>query len=137
LIIVRQKPLQQIFEMTRNLERLLVLGCDGCASIIEVGGERQAKVLKSLLEMKRKLEGESPPTAKATSILRQCDPQIVRTSLDSLIEDYDAVLSLSCGVGVQTLAGLYKEKLILPAIDTHFMGMHDMKAERFHELCTA
>jgi hypothetical protein len=136
LIIVQQKPLHEVFEMTKDFKRLLILGCDGCASIIEVGGERQAKISKSLLEMKRKLEGEDQPVGKATSILRQCDPQIATTALDSLIEEYDAVVSLSCGVGVQTLAALYRGKPVIPAINTHFMGMHDMKAERFYEFCT-
>ncbi|MFX1495288.1 MAG: methylenetetrahydrofolate reductase C-terminal domain-containing protein [Promethearchaeota archaeon] len=93
--------------------------------------------MKSLLEMERKVKGEKGPNAKATSILRQCDRQIASTFLDPIIGYYDAVVSLSCGVGVQTLADLYKDKLIIPAIDTHFLGMHDTKVERFYEMCTA
>ena len=96
MIIVKQKPLKEIFEMTQNLSNLLIVGCDGCASIIQVGGERQAEVLKSLLEMESKVKGEKSPQAKAISILRQCDRQIAATALDPLIEEYDAVHEEIC-----------------------------------------
>ncbi len=137
MIIVQQKPLQEIFEMAKGLKSLLVVGCDGCASIIQVGGERQAEILKSLLEMESKVKGEKVPNTKAVSVLRQCDRQIATTALDSLIEDYEAIICLGCGVGVQTLADLYKTRLVIPANDTKFLGMHDTKADKFHEMCRA
>lgn len=137
VIIVQQKPLEEIFGMTENVQSLLILGCDGCAGIIEVGGERQAEILKMLLEMRRKLKGLNQSKIKATSILRQCDRQIAASSLHSFISDYDAVLSLACGVGVQTLADLYPNKLIVPANDTMFLGMHDTREGKFYEMCRA
>lgn len=94
MIIVQQKPLHEIFDMARNFQRLLIVGCDGCASVIQVGGEKQAKVLKALLEMKRRLKSKQELKIKAMSILRQCDRQIVTTSLHALVDDYDAVISL-------------------------------------------
>lgn len=137
MIIVQQKPLQEIFQMASNFQRLLIVGCDGCASIIQAGGEKQAKVLKALLEMERRLKGKQELRTKATSILRQCDRQIVTTSLHPLVDDYDALISLSCGVGVQTLAELFPDKTIIPANDTKFIGMHDTKAGKFYEMCRA
>jgi len=136
LIIVQQKPLEQIFEMTENLQNLLIAGCDGCAAIVQVGGEKQAEILKMLLKMRRKLKGMPEANIKATSILRQCDKQIA-ASFRPLINDYDAVVSLACGVGVQTLADLYPNKLIIPANDTKFLGMHDTKEGKFYETCRA
>ncbi len=137
MIIVQQKPLKEIFEMTKTLGSLLIVGCDGCASVIRAGGKRQTEVLKSLLEMERKVKGEETPNVKAISILRQCDRQITSTALNPLIEDYDAVVCLGCGVGVQTLADLYKTKLIIPANDTKFLGMHDTQVDKFYEMCRA
>jgi len=137
LIIVKQKPLKEIFEMMKGLKKLLIVGCDGCASIIQAGGERQAEVLKSLFEMERKVKGEEAPDIKAISILRQCDRQIATTALNPLIDDYDAVVCLGCGVGVQTVADLFDTKLIIPANDTKFIGMHDTKADKFYEVCSA
>jgi methylenetetrahydrofolate reductase (NADPH) len=135
LIIVQQKPLEKIFEMTEEFKRLLIVGCDGCAAIVQAGGEKQAEVLKILLEMHRKLKGKNGSKIKAISILRQCDRQIAESSLHPLVGDYDAVVSLACGVGVQTLADLYPNRIIIPANDTKFMGMHDTKEGKFYEMC--
>jgi len=137
MIIVQQKPLEEIFENTEKLQNLLVVGCDGCAAIIQVGGEKQAEILKTLLEMRRKIKGTSESRIKAISILRQCDKQIAASSLRPIIEDYDALISLACGVGVQTLADLYPDKLVVPANDTKFLGMHDTKEGKFYEMCRA
>ncbi len=113
------------------------MGCDGCAAIIQVGGEKQAEILKTLLDMHRGLVGRNGSKIKAVSMLRQCDRQIAASSLHPLIGDYDAVLSLACGVGVQTLADLYPNKIIIPANDTMFIGMHDTKEGKFYEMCRA
>lgn len=137
MIIVEQKPLEKIFEMTANFKNLLITGCDGCAAVVQAGGEKQAEVLKSLLDMHRKLRGGYGSQTKAMSILRQCDRQIAASSLHPLIDDYDAVVSLACGVGVQTLADLFPSKVIIPACDTEFMGMHDTQQGKFYERCRA
>ncbi len=137
MIIVQQKSLEKIFEMTEGFKNLLVVGCDGCAAIVQAGGEKQAEVLKTLLEMHRKLGRGNSSKIKAISILRQCDRQIAGSSLHPLIEDYDAVVSLACGVGVQTLADLFPNKIIIPANDTMFIGMHDTKEGKFYEMCRA
>ena len=135
MIIVQQKPLEKIFEMTDEFKRLLIVGCDGCAAIVQAGGEKQAEVLKTLHEMHRKLKDKKDSKIKAISILRQCDRQIAESSLNPSIGDYDAVVSLACGVGVQTLADLYPSRIIIPANDTKFMGMHDTKEGKFYEMC--
>ncbi|UCE29756.1 MAG: methylenetetrahydrofolate reductase C-terminal domain-containing protein [Candidatus Bathyarchaeota archaeon] len=137
MIIAQQKPLKEIFEMAKNFKRLLIVGCDGCTSIIQVGGEKQAQVLKSLLEMERRLKGKKKLTIEASSILRQCDRDIASTSLRSSVKDYPAVISLACGVGVQTLAEQFPDKIIIPAVDTKFIGMHDTEAGKFYEMCRA
>jgi methylenetetrahydrofolate reductase (NADPH) len=137
MIIVQQKPLEEIFRMTKNFKDLLIVGCDGCAAVVQAGGEKQAEVLKTLLGMHRRLKGREGSKTRATSILRQCDKQIAASSLDPLTEDYDAVVSLACGAGVQTLADLFPDTVIIPANDTEFIGMHDTKEGKFYEMCRA
>jgi len=137
MIIVQQKPLNQIHEMTKNHKQILILGCDGCAAIIQAGGEKQAQILKQLLEMKRKLTKSPNLNAKAISTLRQCDRQITANALNPIINKYDAVLSLACGVGVQTLAEIYPNKDIIPANDTKFIGTHETPPGTFLEYCRA
>jgi hypothetical protein len=133
MIVLEQKPLNKILEMVRGYSSVLIVGCAG---IYQVGGEKQAKVMKMLLEMAAKIERREIKI-KAISILRQCDLQIAVTSIRSLAEDYDAILSLGCGVGVQTLAEAFKDKLIIPANDTKFIGMQDREMGKFHEFCSA
>lgn len=137
MIIVKQKPLEEILSMTATFRNLLIVGCDGCAAIVQAGGEKQAGVLKTLIEMNRVLKGIRETGIKAVSILRQCDRQITASSLRPLVTDYDCVVSLACGAGVQTLAELFPSATIVPANDTMFIGMHDTKEGKFYEMCQA
>ncbi len=41
----------------------------------------------------------------------------------SFIEDYDAVVSIACGAGVQFMAEKYRKTPILPGINTNFIGV--------------
>ena len=123
--------------MTHDIQNLLIAGCDGCAAIVQAGGEKQAQILKTLLEMHRKLKRMNGSRIKAISVLRQCDKQIAASSISSPIEDYDAVISLACGVGVQTLADLFPSKAIIPANDTMFIGMQNRESGKFFEYCSA
>jgi hypothetical protein len=137
MIVLEQKPLQEILEMTRDFDSLLIIGCDGCAGIYQVGGEKQAEVMKTLLEMGRKIKEGKDLKARATTVLRQCDLHIVASSLRPLVEDHQAILSLACGAGVQTLASAFPSKTIIPSNDTKFIGAKDRELGRFYELCRA
>jgi len=136
LIVLRQKPFAEILKMIQGYDRILVVGCNGCAGIYQVGGEKQAKVLGMLLEMATRLKGGAVEV-KAMTTLRQCDRQIVATTLSPLVEDYEAILSMACGVGVQTLAEVFENMMIIPANDTQFIGMQDSESGTFYELCRA
>jgi len=133
VIIIEQKPLEEIFEMTKGSNNLLIVGCNGCAAIIQVGGKKQADALKV------QLEGRGFSKIDATSVPLQCDKQKTATLLQSLVNGYDSLLSLACGVGVQTLAELYPNKLVIPGCDTKFLGAHDMKNGKpyYYETCRA
>ncbi len=122
--------------MTKDYRSLLIVGCDECASVVQVGGERQAETLKMLLEMARKLKGDELK-AESLSITRQCDKGIVFSSLHQIIDKYEAILCLGCGAGVQTVADIFPDKIVLPATDTKFIGMHDREKSEFHEMCSA
>ena len=125
MIVVEQKHLEDILEMVKDSDRMLVLGCDGCSGIYQVGGEKQAEVLSSMLRMGKKTKGENKEgdlKIEASTVLRQCDKEIVREALEGSIEGYDAVLSMACGAGVQTVAEVFSEKLVLPAVNTNHNG---------------
>jgi hypothetical protein len=52
---------------------------------------------------------------------RQCVKDFV-ILLDDIIDQYDAVLSLGCGAGVQAVAEMFSEIPVLPALNTEFLG---------------
>lgn len=122
--------------MLRGYANVLIVGCNGCAGIYQVGGEKQAEVMRLLLEMARRLQ-KAEITAKAVTVLRQCDRQIVASTLNPVIDEYDAMLSMACGAGVQTLAEVFSKKRVVPATDTQFIGMQDKESGDFFELCSA
>lgn len=140
MIVVEQKPLEDILDMVKGSNRMLVLGCDGCSGIYQVGGEKQAEILSSMLRMENKAKGgdkEGDLKIEASTVLRQCDKEIIREAFEGSIGSYDAVLSMACGAGVQTVAEVFPEKLVLPAVNTKFIGMQDREMGDLHERCSA
>ena len=57
-----------------------------------------------------------------TSLTRQCDKEYLAQLRDS-IDNYDAVVSLACGCGIQYLAEMYDTKPVFPGVNTSFMGV--------------
>ena len=55
------------------------------------------------------------------TIERQCEPDFIRSFL-TLPDGTDAVLSLACGAGVQTMAAAFDPLPVIPALNTTFMG---------------
>lgn len=136
MIVLKQKLFEEILKMIQGHHKILVVGCNGCAGIYQVGGEKQAEVMGMLLEMASRLKGVDIE-AKAMTTLRQCDRQIVATTLRPLVDDYDGILSMACGVGIQTLAAVFENKTIIPGTDTKFIGMQDSESGKFYEFCSA
>jgi len=52
---------------------------------------------------------------------RQCVKDFI-LPLDDIIDQYDAVLSLGCGAGVQAVAEMFPAAPIIPALNTEFIG---------------
>jgi hypothetical protein len=52
---------------------------------------------------------------------RQCDPEYVEM-LKPVVNDFDAVVSMACGVGPQFLAEAYPGQRFFPAVNTTFFG---------------
>jgi hypothetical protein len=79
-------------------------------------------MLASQLRTAAKVAGEAVEVAVKTPT-RQCDREFL-DPLKADVEAADAVVTLACGVGVQLLAEVYPAKLVLPAVNTTFMGAH-------------
>ena len=136
MIVGKLKPFEEIAAMLEGHEKILIVGCDGCAGIYEVGGLKQAEILKQRLELARELKKGEKIQVKTISIQRQCDYDMVK-ELGKEVAEQEAILSLGCGVGVQTIADVYEDKLVYPGLNTQFMGMEDKSHGKLLERCSA
>lgn len=120
MIVAQQKPVEDIAQMIADCKKVLFVGCAGCVTVCLAGGEKETEVLASAMRIKRNLEN-NPLEATTFTCTRQCDPEYI-VPLDNLVKDVDAIVSLACGVGVQYLAERFKDKWVVPALDTKFIG---------------
>ena len=121
MIVAERKTLEQIEAMIEGLDKILVAGCGTCVAVCMAGGEKEAELLAAELRMKGKLDGKQR-TIDQITITRQCDKEYLE-QLAKYIDDYDAVVSMGCGAGVQFLAERYDDKVVLPALNTRFIGV--------------
>jgi len=121
MIVAEQKALEQIRDMISRYHRVLVVGCGTCVTVCFAGGEKEVGILASTLRMADKVDGAEREIDEAT-ILRQCEWEYIE-ALKEKAPSYDAILSLGCGVGVQTIAEAFPNMPVLPGLNTTFMGL--------------
>src|SRR5512137_1028031 len=100
MIVAEQKKLDEIKAMLAPYQRILVLGCGTCVTVCFAGGEKEVGILASSLRMAYRLEGQEKTILEAT-VQRQCEYEYNATIQEKL-KEVDVVLSLACGIGVQT-----------------------------------
>ena len=132
MIVTTQKPLDEVLGFIAPYTKILVIGCDGCTQ--PPRGIREARTLGQLLELGSKLRGKAL-TYRSTTVAKQCDPYLTATALQTQKGDEQAVLSLACGIGVQTLADIFAGVPVFPAQNTHFMGAEERDAGSLIEKC--
>ena len=120
MITAERKPIDEIRAMIAPYKRVLVLGCGSCVAECAAGGEKETGMLASTLRMATKMEGKEVIIQEKT-LDRQCVKDFV-ILLDDVTDQYDAVLSLGCGAGVQAVAEMFSEIPVLPALNTEFLG---------------
>jgi ferredoxin len=120
MIIGEQKPLGEIKQMIADYQKVLILGCGTCVTVCFAGGEKEVGILASALRMATKLDGQDKEILEAT-VQRQCEYEYNEEVTD-LVREADAVLSLACGIGVQTMNEQFPDKITLPGLNTSFLG---------------
>jgi len=131
MIVADRKPLSEILAMVKDYKKILLVGCKGCVTVCNVGGAKEVGILASILRIARAKEG-NPLEVDERTLERQCDPEYV-SQIKDIVDDYDAILSMACGVGPQFLSERYPHKRVYPALNTTFFGgavQHGVWAER-------
>jgi ferredoxin len=121
MIVAEQKPLDEIKGLLGSAQNVLIVGCGTCVTVCFAGGEKEAGILGSLLRMSGRLEGAGRAVSEAT-VQRQCEWEYL-DPLGERIAAADVVLSLGCGVGVQALAERFPQAVVVPGLNTRFMGL--------------
>jgi len=134
MIVTTQKPLDEILDSISPYSNILLAGCDGCTQ--PPRGIREAKTLSQLLELGGRLRGKNF-VFKVTTVVKQCDSFLAASALKPQVDGVEAVLSLACGAGVQTVAELFPDLPVLPAQNTHFIGVEDREGGILEERCAA
>ena len=122
MIKAQVKPLEEIKEMVAPYRRVLTVGCGGCVSVCLAGGQKEAQSLNTKLESVCRLAG-SPVELDDFTVERQCEQQFL-AELDSRAGDYDAIISMACGAGVQFLAERFPAVPVFPGVNSVFVGVN-------------
>ena len=120
MIVADKKPMEEIIEDIKNHEKVLVLGCNECVTVCEAGGKKEVGILASALRMYFLSQGKEMKIDEET-LERQCDHEYLE-EIRNVIDQYDAVVSIACGVGVQFMAEKYQSTPVYPGVNTCFMG---------------
>ena len=134
MIVTVLKPLDEILESISPYKKILIAGCDGCTQ--PPRGMREVKTLKQLLELAGKLKGKEFEF-KLTSVVKQCDTVLTKSTIKPYAADIDAVLSLACGAGPQTVADVFPDLPVIPAQNSHFVGIDDREGGAIFDSCSS
>ena len=127
MIVAERKTLEQIDAMLEGFEKILIAGCGTCVAVSMAGGEKEVEELAAQLRMKGKKDGKQR-TIDEITITRQCDKEYLE-QLAKYAGEYDVILSTACGAGVQFLAERFEEQIVLPGLNTLFIGVAEGPGE--------
>lgn len=121
MIVADQKPIEEIIEQVEHFQKILIVGCNECVTVCEAGGKKEVGILASALRMYFMQKGKDVKVDEIT-LERQCDHPYLE-EIRGVIDQYDGVISLACGVGVQFMAEKYVSTPVFPGVNTLFMGV--------------
>ncbi len=134
MIVGEQKSLEEILNLLGDARKVLVAGCGTCVTVCFAGGEKEVGILASALRMKSKLDGH-PLEVDEVTVQRQCEWEYI-DPLKERLSEYDVVLSLACGIGVQAMNERFPNMLTLPGLNTTFLGLPEEQGV-WEERCQA
>jgi ferredoxin len=121
MITAERKPLDEILALVGDKKKVLVAGCDTCVAICLTGGEKEAEILASELRIKAEQDGRDV-SIEHTAAIRQCEWEYLDMIADK-VKDADIVVSMACGIGIQSMAEKFSPQLVVPAVNTNMLGM--------------
>src|SRR4030042_64336 len=121
MIVANRKSLEEILTMLKPYKKVLLLGCNECVTVCATGGEREVGVLASEIKLSCAKDGQEIEVREQT-LERQCDHEYI-DQVRPLVGEVEGILSMACGAGIQYVAEKYRSKVVLPAVNTTFLGV--------------
>jgi ferredoxin len=134
MIVGEQKSLEEIMELLGDARKVLVAGCGTCVTVCFAGGEKEVGILASEIRMKSKIDGHAIEVDEVT-VQRQCEWEFI-DPLAPRLKDYDVVLSIACGIGIQGMNERFPKTITLPGLNTTFLGIPEQQGV-WEERCQA
>jgi len=122
MIVADRKNVREIRDMIQHHQRVLLVGCGTCVTVCLAGGEREVGIIGSALRMALRLVRRDNVVVDECTIERQCEDAFL-DGLAPRVAEYDAICSLGCGAGVQSLAERFPAIPVYPGLNTQFMGI--------------
>ena len=132
MIIAERKTLEEIKQMLAPYKKIMVVGCGTCVTICWAGGEKEVGILSSQLKLAC---AQDKVSILEATVEKQCEREMVEELRDK-VQEVEAIVSMGCGAGVQTIAEVFEEKPVFPALNTTFIGMPE-KEGTWVEMCGA
>jgi ferredoxin len=129
-----RKPIAEIKDCIKNYKKVLNVGCGGCVSVCLVGGQKEVNALNAELNTEFKIENH-PTRVQGYTVERQCNLRFL-DELEAMIHQFDCLISMACGAGVQYLAERFPNKPVFPAVNTVAIGI-DRDVGVYEERCRA
>lgn len=130
MIITKSKDIHSILNSLNKYNKVAVLGCSECATVCRTGGNEEVEIMKEVLE------DNNIEVPAAIVINTSCNDLTTKKDLRKIkkqLSDCEAVLSLACGNGVQTLAK-FLDIPVYPGNNTLFVGER-IRSGIFEENC--
>ena len=133
MIVTQRKPLEEILNTLKDQNKVFLVGCGECSTTCHTGGEKEVLEMKQFLEVQgKKVTGWVIPNAPC--IAAQTKTAFAQNM--PALKDTQAILVMSCGLGVQSVKENDRLKLeVFPALNSMFGTLMDARGN-FHEVCS-
>jgi hypothetical protein len=125
MIITENKPWEEVKAALDDFKarNVIIVSCGVCAAKVGTGGTEGAKSMQS------KLEDHGYSVITTAVVDEPCDERMVKQAFRKIKDELntsDAIISLTCGLGTQSMNTImrekYPKKVALTALNTVFMG---------------
>ena len=122
MIVAEQKNIDEILSSVKPYNKIVVAGCGTCVTVSMSGGEKEAVKIAGVIRLAAKDTGREAEVWYSNPI-RQCDMEFL-DGCEAELEDANCILSLACGAGVQFMAEKFPDKVVVPGLNTKFIGVN-------------